>query len=77
MQFAKHLEAFKNYFLVYNKERDCRDSRHRSTPDNEDIQTPPQDFFHKWQRYEDQNAEAIHKDVQGVYDYRSKYQAAV
>ena len=30
--FAKHLEAFKNYFLIYNANKDCRDSRHRENP---------------------------------------------
>jgi hypothetical protein len=42
--FAKHLAAFKNYFLTYNSDRDVRDSKHTSS----DIQTPPQDFFHRW-----------------------------
>lgn len=60
--------------MVYDSSKDCRDSKHNS---DSDVQTPAADFFHRWQRYEDQNASAIHKDLLSAYNYRSKHQAAV
>lgn len=69
------MKVLGDHFLRFSSNKDCRPSVHFDQGDSVDY--PAGDFFHRWQRYEDQNTSSIRGDMTKRFAYRTKQEAAI
>ena len=72
--FIKHVQLFGNYLFKYSATKDTATSTEWAQTGDA---LPAGDFYHRWQRFEDQNANAVHERIRTNYPNRTRQNVAL